>query len=324
MAFGDRNGRLAALLDGGRARQKTLRQSISCTGVGVHTGAKVHLTLHPAEAGAGIVFRRSDVRDRDNVIAARWSAVVDTRLCSVLGNEAGVTVGTVEHLMSALAGYGIDNVTVDLDGAEVPIMDGSAEPFAFLIECAGIVEQDEPRRAIQILRPVKVGDEGAYARLSPAAGFALSFEIDFDSPLIRTQRHSFDALSNTFRREIARARTFGFAHEVEALRKMGLARGGSLDNAVVVAHDKVLNRDGLRFPDEFVRHKLLDALGDMYLAGAPILGRFHGHRAGHALNNKLLRALFADQANWCWTTLAADDEADPAPLARAEARVARA
>jgi UDP-3-O-[3-hydroxymyristoyl] N-acetylglucosamine deacetylase len=324
MAFGERNGRLAALLDGGRARQKTLKQSISCTGVGLHSGVKVHLALHPAEIDAGIVFRRVDVTDRDNAIPARWNAVVDTRLCSMIGNAAGVTVGTVEHLMSALAGHGIDNLVIDLDGAEIPIMDGSAEPFSFLIECAGIDEQDAPRRAIQILRSVKVGDDDAYAKLSPAAGFALSFEIEFDSPAIRTQRHSFDALSNTFRREIGRARTFGFAHEVEALRKMGLARGGSLDNAVVVAHDKVLNRDGLRFPDEFVRHKLLDALGDMYLAGAPILGRFHGHRAGHALNNKLLCALFADQANWCWTTLAADDEAEPAPRPRAEARAARA
>ncbi len=304
---GDGNGRWARS-GTGFARQRALRKSIACSGTGLHSGAKVKMTFHPAPAGTGIVFRRSDKPSAIAAIPARWNLVSDTRMCSTLSNEAGTSVATVEHVMAALAGYSIDNCIIEVDGPELPIMDGSAEPFAFLIECVGVEEQDEPRQAIEILRVVRVGDEQKYATLAPASGTALSFEIDFENAVVARQRLSLDLRDGQFRQELARARTFGFAHEVEQLRRMGLARGGSLDNAVVIGEDRILNREGLRFPDEFVRHKLLDALGDLYLAGGPILGRFHGHRAGHALNNQLLRALFADRANWRLTPIG--DESD--------------
>ena len=312
--FGDGNGRAARSAQG-FARQRTLRQRIACTGTGLHSGGKVKLTLLPAPADHGIVFRRTDVPAAKADVPARWDHVADTRMCTSLANAHGTVVGTVEHLVAALAGYAVDNCLVELDGPEVPIMDGSAEPFAFLIECVGVVEQDAPRKAIEILRVVKQGNERHYATLAPAAGTNLSFEIDFENAVVARQRLSLNLRDGTFREELARARTFGFAHEVEQLRRMGLARGGSLDNAVVIADDRILNREGLRFPDEFVRHKLLDAVGDLYLAGGPILGRFHGHRAGHALNNKLLRTLFSNQANWRWTTIR-DDESDLAARER--------
>ncbi|MCW5774229.1 MAG: UDP-3-O-acyl-N-acetylglucosamine deacetylase [Rhodospirillaceae bacterium] len=300
--FGDGNG-LGARSETDFSRQRTLRQRIACTGTGLHSGAKVQLTLNPAPANHGIVFRRTDRPAAAADVPARWDHVVDTRMCSTLANAAGTAVGTVEHLMAALAGFAVDNCLLELDGPEVPIMDGSAEPFAFLIECAGLAEQDAPRRAIEILKAVRSGDDRHHASLAPASGTALSFEIDFENAVVARQRLSLDLRDGTFREELAAARTFGFAHEVEQLRRMGLARGGSLDNAVVIGEDRILNREGLRFPDEFVRHKMLDALGDLYLAGGPLVGRFHGHRAGHALNNQLLRALFADKANWRWTTI---------------------
>ena len=300
--FGDGNGRAArSALE--YARQRTLRQSIACTGTGLHSGAKVKLSLHPAPADHGIVFRRVDRPAAAADVPARWDRVTDTRMCTTLANAAGTAVSTVEHLLAALAGYSIDNCVVEIDGPEVPIMDGSAEPFAFLIECVGLLDQDEPRRAIEVLKVVRTGDDRHYATLAPAANTAMSFEIDFENAVVARQRLSLDLRDGTFREELARARTFGFAHEVEQLRSMGLARGGSLDNAVVIAEDRILNREGLRFPDEFVRHKILDALGDLYLAGGPLIGRFHGHRAGHALNNQLLRALFANQSNWRWTAI---------------------
>ena len=324
IGLGDGNGRSARSARANFARQRSIRQSIACTGTGLHSGAKVKLTLHPAPANHGIVFRRTDRAAAVADVAARWDHVSDTRMCSTLANAAGTSVGTVEHLMAALAGYAIDNCLIEIDGPEVPIMDGSAEPFAFLIECVGFAEQDEPRRAIEILRVVKTGDDRHYATLAPAGGTALSFEIDFENAVVARQRLSLDLRDGTFREELARARTFGFAHEVEQLRRMGLARGGSLDNAVVIGEDRILNREGLRFPDEFVRHKMLDALGDLYLAGGPLIGRFHGHRAGHALNNQLLRALFANQANWRWTeigddarSLAARDRSSLAEVLRA-------
>jgi UDP-3-O-[3-hydroxymyristoyl] N-acetylglucosamine deacetylase len=321
--FGDGNGR-AARSALGFARQRTLRQSIACTGTGLHSGAKVRLALHPAPADHGIVFRRTDVPAAKADVPARWNRVADTRMCTTLANADGTVVGTVEHLVAALAGYAVDNCLVELDGPEVPIMDGSAEPFAFLIECVGVIEQDAPRRAIEVLRVVKHGNDRHYATLAPAAGTNLSFEIDFESAVVSRQRLSISLRDGAFREELARARTFGFAHEVEQLRRMGLARGGSLDNAVVIAEDRILNREGLRFPDEFVRHKLLDAVGDLYLAGGPILGRFHGHRAGHALNNQLLRTLFANQANWRWTPIRGDDAALDARERASLAEVLRA
>lgn len=256
------------------------------------------MTLHPAEPGTGIVFRRSDVRRGGTEIPALWNHVADTRLCTTLGGDDGVRVGTVEHLMAALSGCAIDNVVVDLNGPEVPIMDGSAAPFVFLIECAGVMEQDAPRRWIEILKPVAVGDHERTAMLAPGKGRSVSFEIEFDNTLIARQKFFINLGEGVFQAEISRARTFGFDHEVASLRASGLARGGSLDNAVVVSGDRILNDGGLRYQDEFVRHKVLDSIGDLYLAGGPVIGHYHGFRSGHALTNALLRSLFADRAAW--------------------------
>jgi UDP-3-O-[3-hydroxymyristoyl] N-acetylglucosamine deacetylase len=284
----------------GTVSQRTLKTVIGCRGIGLHSGQKVSMTLHPAAADSGIVFRRTDAAAE---IRANWANTADSQLCTVLSNGEGVSIGTVEHLMAALAGAQIDNVVVELDGPEVPIMDGSAAPFLFLIECAGIVEQDPARRAIKVLKPVSVIDDGAMVALFPDHGFSMSFEIDFDNPLIRRQDICLVFDAETFKSELSRARTFGLLDEVDRLRAAGFARGGSLDNAIVVSRDHVLNSGGLRFGDEFVRHKLLDAFGDLYLAGGPIIGSFRGVRSGHAHTRRLLAALFADGDAWCYTTL---------------------
>jgi len=283
--------------------QQTLKGPINCTGIGLHSGSRVGMTLVPAAAGSGINFVRTDLLASGRGLAeatvpARWDAVVDTRLCTVVGNATGVTVGTVEHLMSALRGCGIDNLTVELDGPEVPVMDGSAAPFVFLVECSGIQVQDQPRRLLRVLKEVSVVEGEKSAVLTPAAAPGFSFEIDFDSAVVRRQEGHLRLTASSFKAEVARARTFGFLHEVDMMRRAGLARGGSLDNAIVISGDRVMNEGGLRYKDEFVRHKILDAVGDLYLAGAPILGHYSGIRAGHALNNKLLRALFADASAW--------------------------
>jgi UDP-3-O-[3-hydroxymyristoyl] N-acetylglucosamine deacetylase len=287
-------------------RQKTLKAPIHCRGIGLHTGARIGMTLHPAPSDSGIVFRRSDIRSAE--IAASWRNIVDSALCTTLACE-GASVATVEHLMAALAGLEIDNVVVELDGPEVPVMDGSAAPFVFLIECAGIAEQDAPRRAIKILKPVSAGTPGKSAALTPDSAFRLSVAIDFASDAIRRQEITLTPDPDQFKADISRARTFGFADEVDQLRAAGLARGGSLDNAVVISGDKVLNAEGLRYRDEFVRHKALDAMGDLYLAGGPIVGHFHGVRSGHALNHRLLAQLFAERSAWCHATIAAESEA---------------
>jgi UDP-3-O-[3-hydroxymyristoyl] N-acetylglucosamine deacetylase len=289
--------------DVGIAQQKTLKAAIHCRGVGLHSGQRIGMTLHPAPADTGIVFRRSDAGGAE--IAAIWRNVVDSSLCTKLDNREGLSVATVEHLMAAFAGLEIDNAVVEVDGPEVPIMDGSAAPFVFLIECAGIVELDATRRAIKVLKPVSVGVPGRSAALVPDDGFAVSFAIDFASGAINRQELTLSVDPDAFKQEISRARTFGFLHEVDQMRAAGLARGGSLDNSVVISGDRVLNEEGLRYADEFVRHKVLDALGDLYMAGGPFLGHFHGIRSGHALNRQLLCALFADPAAWCLTTLAA-------------------
>jgi UDP-3-O-[3-hydroxymyristoyl] N-acetylglucosamine deacetylase len=277
------------------ASQRTLKAPIGCVGVGVHTGARVQLRLAPAPAGHGIVFRRTDL---DLDIPARFDRVVDTRLCTVLGHatDPSARVGTVEHLMAALFASGIDNVLVEVDGPELPILDGSATPYVFLIDCAGTVAQDAPRATITVRRTVRVADGAAWAELRPlpARGFEMAMSIAFAAEAIGSQALSLRLTADSFRREIAGARTFAMAADIERLRESGLARGGSLDNAVVVDGAKVLNPAGLRCPDEFVRHKLLDAVGDLALAGAAIQGRFVASRSGHTLNNKLLRALFAD------------------------------
>jgi UDP-3-O-[3-hydroxymyristoyl] N-acetylglucosamine deacetylase len=279
------------------ARQKTLKTEISCVGTGLHSGSKTRMTLRPAEAGTGIVFRRTDIAG-SGAIPANWANVVDTRLCSRLANAEGASVATVEHLMSALAGLQVDNCVIEIDGPEVPAMDGSASPFVFLLDCAGIEEQAAPRRAIEVLEPVSVGGDGKKVVLEPATGFRLSCMIDFPSAAIARQSIDFALDAAAFREEVSRARTFGFAREVEQLRAAGLARGGSLDNAVVVDNDRILNPAGLRMEREFVRHKMLDVAGDLALSGVTLHAALRARKPGHALNNQLLRALFADPANW--------------------------
>ena len=278
-------------------RQRTLKAPIGCVGVGLHAGCRVSLTLHPAPAGHGIVFRRTDLGVD---IPARFDRVVATSLSTVLA-QGQARVGTVEHVMAALAGSGIDNALIELDGPEPPILDGSAAPYLFLIDCAGVVAQDEPRTAIRVCRAVRVSDGDAFAELRPNTGLRgldLAMSIDFAAAAIGRQALSVHLSPESFRHELARARTFALAEEVEQMRAAGLVQGGSLDNAVVVDGARVLNPAGLRMPDEFVRHKLLDAVGDLALAGVPLDGRFVAHRSGHTLNNRLLRALFADASAW--------------------------
>lgn len=279
-------------------RQHTMARAIACTGVGLHSGAPVTMTLEPAEENTGIVFFRSDVSAGKGIVPAQFDAVVDTKLGTRLANQHGTTVSTIEHLMAALWACAIDNVRIVLDGPEVPIMDGSSEPFLFLIESAGIQVQDAPRRAIEVLKPVtaKIGD--AEVTLLPFNGFAIDIDIDFPHPAIASQRASYDFAKISFQQMLSRARTFGFEQEVEYLRSIGLARGGSLHNAIVIGKDGVLNKEGLRFNDEFVRHKALDAVGDLYLAGAPLLCRVVASHPGHSVNNLVLRALFSDATAW--------------------------
>ncbi|WP_169568454.1 UDP-3-O-acyl-N-acetylglucosamine deacetylase [Sneathiella limimaris] len=282
--------------------QKTLRNSISCTGVGVHSGKVVNMSLKPAEPNSGVLFRRTDVEGDAANIPARYDTVSDLVMCTTIENEHGVKVATIEHLLAALSGSGVDNVLIELDGPEVPVMDGSSAPFVFLIECADLVEQAAPRQYIKILKEVSVSEGQATATLSPGDHMTVSFEIDFENKRIGRQSCQFNLRNGTFKNEISRARTFGFLSELEQLKSMGLAKGGSLDNAIVLSGEDVLNEEGLRYQDEFVRHKALDAIGDLYLAGAPIIGQFQGVRSGHALNNKLLHALLADEDAWCLTT----------------------
>lgn len=285
--------------------QRTFKAAISCVGVGLHSGKPASLTLRPAAIDAGIVFKRTDVGGA--AIPAKWDHVVDSRMCTTIGNGNGVAIGTVEHLMAALAGCGIDNAVVEVDGPEVPIMDGSAQPFVAMVAAAGVVNQGAPRRVIRVLKTVSVEFGNSQARLSPGSCLSLDVAIDFASGAVARQSLSIGVVNGSFARELAGARTFGFLHEVEKLWAAGLAKGGSLDNAVVVSGDKVLNQEGLRFDDEFVRHKILDAVGDLYLAGAPIIGNFHGVRSGHATNNALLRALFADSRCWKFDVLRGDE-----------------
>jgi UDP-3-O-[3-hydroxymyristoyl] N-acetylglucosamine deacetylase len=258
------------------------------------------MTLLPAAPDTGIVFRRVDAGAE---IPALWTNTVNAALCTVLSNGEGIEIKTVEHLMAALAGSSIDNAIVELDGAEVPAMDGSAAPFMAMIDRVGTISQDLPRRAIKVLKPIEIAGQGAGAALLPDHGFSMSFEIAFENPVIGSQDMMVAFEPDTFRFELSRARSFGMLDDVERLRGAGLVQGGSLENAVVISGDKVLNRGGLRYADEFVRHKLLDAFGDLYMAGGPIIGHFRGMRSGHAHTRLLLAALFADPDAWCATTL---------------------
>jgi UDP-3-O-[3-hydroxymyristoyl] N-acetylglucosamine deacetylase len=292
-------------------RQRTLRNAIQATGVGLHTGARVYITLRPAPVDTGIVFRRVDL-DPVVTIPARAENVTDTTLSSSL-SVGGVGVSTVEHLMSAMAGFGIDNAIVDVSAPEVPIMDGSASPFIFLLQSAGIEEQAAPKQFVRILRPVTVKDGDKSASFLPFDGFRVDFTIDFDHPVFedRTARTEIDFSTTSFIEEISRARTFGFMHEIEYLRARGLARGGSVDNAIVVDDYRVLNRDGLRYEDEFARHKVLDAIGDLYLLGHSLIGEFRAYKSGHGLNNVALRRLIEQRDAWEMVTIEGEAEASP-------------
>jgi UDP-3-O-[3-hydroxymyristoyl] N-acetylglucosamine deacetylase len=290
-------------------RQRTLNNVIRATGVGLHTGEKVYLTLHPAPVNTGIIFRRTDL-DPVVEIDAKAENVGETTLSTTLVN-GDVKVSTVEHLLSAMAGLGIDNAIIDVTAPEVPIMDGSAGPFVFLLQSAGIREQEEPKRFIRILKPITVTDGDKSASLRPFNGFKVTFSIDFDHPVFhnRTLKAEVDFSTTSFVKEVSRARTFGFMHEIEYLRSMGLARGGSMDNAIVVDEYQVLNEDGLRYEDEFVKHKILDAIGDLYLLGNSLIGEFVAHKSGHGLNNASLRQLIAQKDAWEMVTFE-EDEAD--------------
>lgn len=279
-------------------RQRTLKNVIRATGVGLHTGDKVYMTLRPAPANTGIVFRRVDLAEPVEV-PARPEFVGDTTLSTTLVRD-GVRIATVEHLLSAFAGLGIDNAYVDLSAPEVPIMDGSAGPFVFLIQSAGVEEQAAAKRFIRIKRVVQVEDGDKWARFEPFDGFKVDFAIEFDHPLFKraAKRAEVDFSTTSFVREVSRARTFGFMRDIEMLRERNLALGGSLDNAIVVDEYRVLNEDGLRYEDEFVKHKILDAIGDLYLLGRSLVGAFRGHKSGHALNNRLLQELLADVDAW--------------------------
>jgi UDP-3-O-[3-hydroxymyristoyl] N-acetylglucosamine deacetylase len=291
-------------------RQRTLKSLVHATGVGLHTGQKVKMTLRPAGIDTGVVFRRVDLASPAD-IPARADLVGETRLSSCLV-QGQVKVHTVEHLMSALAGLGVDNAYVDLDGPEVPIMDGSAAPFALLVQQAGIERQAAPKRFLRVKKRVEVREGDKWARLEPYQGFKLAFSIVFNHPVIdrSSQAVTIDFAETSYLKEIARARTFGFMHDVENLRESGLALGGGLDNAVVLDEYRVLNAEGLRFADEFIRHKVLDAIGDLYLIGKPLLGAFSAHKSGHALNNRLLRELLADASAW---ELVSFEHAEDAP-----------
>lgn len=279
-------------------KQRTLKTVIHASGVGLHGGVKVNLTLRPAAPDTGIVFRRVDLPEPVD-IPAQAVLIGDTRMCSCLERD-GVKVGTIEHLMSALCGLGIDNAWIDLDAPEVPILDGSAAPFVFLIQSAGIEEQNAAKKFIRVTRPIEVTDGDKWARFEPYEGYRLSFSIVFNHPAIdkSAQRAEIDFAEQSYVREVSRARTFGFMQEVEYLRENGLALGGGLENAIVLDEFRVLNQDGLRYGDEFVKHKILDAVGDLYLLGHPLLAAYSSHKGGHALNNQLARALLLQQDAW--------------------------
>jgi len=279
-------------------KQRTLKNAIRATGVGLHTGEKVYLTLRPAPINTGIVFRRTDLADPVEIKADPMN-VSDTRMSTTLEHDSA-KISTVEHLMAAFAGLGIDNAYVDVTAAEVPIMDGSAGPFVFLLQSAGIEEQSIPKQFIRIKKPVRVEEGDKWASFEPWDGFKVSFSIDFDHPSLRksTQTACVDFSTTSFVKEVSRARTFGFMRDLEMLRAAGLARGGGMENAIVMDNFRVLNEDGLRYEDEFVKHKVLDAIGDLYLLGHPLIGAFSAHKSGHALNNRILRTLLSDQDAW--------------------------
>ena len=283
--------------------QRTLARSVSVTGVGLHSGERVILNLHPAKENSGITFRRTDLSGKQaEPIALTPYLINDTRLSSTIVTEDGVRVGTIEHIMSALAAYGVDNALIELNAPEIPIMDGSSLPFIYLLQDAGIVDQQAQKRFLKILKTVEVKEAGKWVRFTPYNGFKVTLTIEFDHPVFNRSNPTFeiDFAGKSYVEEIARARTFGFMQEVELMRAHNLGLGGNLNNAIVIDDTDVLNPEGLRYPDEFVRHKILDAIGDLYIVGHPIIGAFEGYKSGHAINNALLRAVLADESAYEW------------------------
>ena len=299
--------------------QRTIASEIQCSGKGLHSGQDVSLRLLPAKENSGICFRRVDVTDRDATVPARYDLVADTRFCTTLTNKDGVGVATVEHLMAALAGLAIDNMIIEIDGPEVPIMDGSSEPFVFLLECAGVRKQKAMRRYIRLRQELRTVQESSWIALYPSDGLSMSQTIEFRNAVVGCQSAEVDFTHANFKNTLCRARTFGFEEDVTRLREAGLALGGSLENAIVVGEQEILNDGGLRYRDEFVRHKMLDCLGDLYLAGAPILAHVEGCRIGHGVNNAILHQLFADEAAWEYVELPSSEYA---PAVSAPAAVA--
>jgi len=301
-------------------KQRTLKNTIRATGVGLHTGDKIYLTLHPAAENTGIKFRRIDLDEPVTIDATPFN-VGETVLSTTLVQD-GVKVSTIEHLLSAMAGLGVDNALIDVSAAEVPIMDGSAGPFVFLLQSAGVQEQAAPKQYIKIKREIKVSDGDKWAAFVPMDGFKVTFTIDFEHPAFQedVKTATMDFSSTTFVREVSRARTFGFMKDIEFLRENNLALGGSLDNAIVIDDDKILNEGGLRYADEFVKHKMLDAIGDLYLLGHSLIGEYQGYKSGHGLNNQLLRALLADTDAWEMVTFENEDDAPISFMRSAETR----
>ncbi len=283
--------------------QHTIRQEITISDIGLHCGEVINMRLVPAAENHGIVFVRTDIMQGDNVIPALWNKVVDTRMCTVIGNDDGAIVGTIEHLMSALCGLGVDNLVIEIDGAEVPAMDGSSMPFVEAIEHAGLKAQNLPKRAIKVLKGISVEENGKFVHLTPSDESIFAGEIEFDHADIGYQRFETKLVNGNFKHDIAGARTFGFFHEAQYLRSQGLGLGGSLDNAIILDDKGVMNLEGLRFENEFIRHKLLDAIGDLYLAGGQIIGLYDGVKSGHAMNNAILRELFSRDDNWEYVDL---------------------
>ena len=292
-------------------KQRTLKHSVSATGVGLHSGERVSLTLHPATENTGITFRRTDLSGtQGEIIKLSPYLINDTRLSSTIVTEHGTRVGTIEHIMSALAAYGVDNVLIELNAPEIPIMDGSSLPFIFLLQDAGIVEQNAQKKFLKIKKEVAINDSGKSVKFMPYDGFKVALTIEFDHPVFNrsSPRFEIDFAGQNYIEEIARARTFGFMQEVELMRQHGLGLGGNLSNAIVIDDVDVLNPEGLRYPDEFVRHKILDAIGDLYIIGHPIIGAFEGYKSGHTINNALLRAVLSDEQSFEWVVFDDNDE----------------
>jgi UDP-3-O-[3-hydroxymyristoyl] N-acetylglucosamine deacetylase len=284
-------------------KQRTLKQPITYVGIGLHTGKKASMIVRPAVDNQGIHFQRKDAPAGSGLVSARWYNIAETRMSTVLGNEHGVTISTVEHLLAALRGCGVDNAIIDIDGPEVPIMDGSAGPFVSLIERTGTVPQDSSRHAIWIHQPIEVRSKDKYAIMMPSDVQRITVSIDFNNPLVGSQTLSVELINEAFVKSVARARTFGFASELSALQKAGLIQGGSLNNAILVDGERIVNEEGLRFKDEFVRHKILDCYGDLSLAGVPILGHYYAHKPGHELNALFLQKLFDSYSAWSYISV---------------------